>query len=75
VTCHIHHLGGGVSQALGTGGRDLHGEIGGITMLQGLAALAADPNTRVIVLISKPPGTGDRAPHRAAGRRGRTSRW
>ena len=43
VTCRIHNLGGGVSQALGTGGRDLKEEIGGITMLQGLAALAADP--------------------------------
>jgi FdrA protein len=55
VTCRIHNLGGGISQALGTGGRDLKEEIGGITMLQGLAALAADPGTRVIVLISKPP--------------------
>src|SRR5215831_14858495 len=55
VTCRIHNLGAGVSQAIGTGGRDLHDEIGGITMLQGLAALAADPRTRVIALISKPP--------------------
>ena len=55
VTCRIHNEGGGVSQALGTGGRDLKESIGGITMLQGLAALAADPATRVIVLISKPP--------------------
>jgi FdrA protein len=55
VTCRIHNLGGGISQALGTGGRDLKEEIGGITMLQGLAALAADPSTRVIVLVSKPP--------------------
>ena len=55
VTCRIHQLGGGVSQALGTGGRDLKDEIGGITMLQGIAALADDPRTRVIVLISKPP--------------------
>ncbi len=55
VTCRIHNLGGGISQALGTGGRDLKEEIGGITMLQGLAALAADAQTRVIVLISKPP--------------------
>ncbi len=30
-------------------------EVGGITMLQGLNALAADPGTRVVVLISKPP--------------------
>jgi FdrA protein len=55
VTCRIHNLGGGVSQALGTGGRDLKQEIGGITMLQGLRALADDTRTRVIVLISKPP--------------------
>jgi succinyl-CoA synthetase alpha subunit len=55
VTCRIHNLGGGVSQALGTGGRDLKEDIGGITMLQGLSALAADAATRVIVLISKPP--------------------
>ena len=55
VTCRIHHLGGGVSQALGTGGRDLKEDVGGVTMLQGLEALAADAATRVIVLISKPP--------------------
>ena len=55
VTCRIHNLGAGISQALGTGGRDLKEAIGGITMLQGLAALAADAQTRVIVLISKPP--------------------
>ena len=55
VACRIHNLGGGISQALGTGGRDLQAEIGGITMLQGLAALAADGQTRVIVLVAKPP--------------------
>jgi hypothetical protein len=57
VTCRIHHAGGGVSQAIGTGGRDLKEAIGGITMLQGLKALAADAATRVIVLISKPPAS------------------
>ena len=55
VTCRIHNRGGGVSQAIGTGGRDLRDEIGGLTMLQGLRALSDDPQTRVIVLISKPP--------------------
>ncbi len=55
VTCLIDRLGGGVSQAIGTGGHDLHRDVGGITMLQGLAALAADAATQVIVLISKPP--------------------
>jgi FdrA protein len=55
VTTHIHRLGRGISQAIGTGGRDLKAEIGGITTLQGLDLLARDPETRVIVLISKPP--------------------
>ena len=55
VTCRIDQLGAGISQALGTGGHDLHEEIGGISMLQGLKALAQDEETQVIVLISKPP--------------------
>jgi succinyl-CoA synthetase alpha subunit len=55
VTCLVHRQGQGISQALGTGGRDLKTEVGGITMLQGLDALARDKSTRVIVLISKPP--------------------
>ena len=55
VTCRIDQLGAGISQALGTGGHDLHEEIGGISMLQGLMALAQDEETQVIVLISKPP--------------------
>jgi FdrA protein len=55
VTCRIHNHGGGVSQAIGTGGRDLRDEIGGLTMLAALRALADDGETRVIVLISKPP--------------------
>ncbi|SAK91066.1 succinyl-CoA synthetase subunit alpha [Caballeronia hypogeia] len=55
VTCRIEQLGAGVSQALGTGGHDLHEEIGGISMQFGLDALAEDPATEVIVLISKPP--------------------
>lgn len=55
VSAAIHNLGSGVSQAIGTGGRDLKAEVGGITALQGLALLAADPDTQVIVLVSKPP--------------------
>lgn len=51
----IHKLGGGISQAIGTGGRDLSLEIGGITMMQGIEALNNDPETKVIVVISKPP--------------------
>ena len=55
VTCLIDRLGGGVSQAIGTGGHDLSRDVGGITMLQGLAALTDDAATKAIVLISKPP--------------------
>ena len=56
VMCQIHHLGQGVSQAIGTGSRDVYDKIGAITMLQGLELLAADASTRVIVIVSKPPG-------------------
>lgn len=55
ITSRIHQLGSGVSQALGTGGHDLSAEIGGISMLTGLRALAEDDATEVIVLASKPP--------------------
>lgn len=55
VTCLVDRLGKGVSQAIGTGGHDLHKDVGGISMLQGVQALAADPATSLLVLISKPP--------------------
>uniref|UniRef100_UPI00403F0AAE acyl-CoA synthetase FdrA n=1 Tax=Candidatus Enterococcus willemsii TaxID=1857215 RepID=UPI00403F0AAE len=54
VSVRIHEFGGGISQMLGTGGRDLNAEIGGKMMLAGIDALTDDPNTDVIVLISKP---------------------
>ena len=55
VTSLIDRFGAGVTQAIGTGGHDLKSEVGGITMLQGIAALTADPSTKVILLVSKPP--------------------
>ena len=55
VTCLVHRLGAGISHAIGTGGHDLHQDVGGITMLQGLKRLARDADTKAIVLISKPP--------------------
>lgn len=55
VTVQIHRLGFGISQAIGTGGRDLHDTIGGTMMLEGIRALQADVDTEVIVLVSKPP--------------------
>lgn len=55
VSTQIHQLGGGLSQGLGTGGRDLKEAVGAITVRQALDLLDRDPDTRVIVLISKPP--------------------
>lgn len=55
VTTRIHQLGSGITHALGTGGRDLSEEIAAITTRQGLELLNRDPETKVIVLISKPP--------------------
>lgn len=55
VTTIIDRLGEGVTNAIGTGGRDLSEQIGGITMLSAIANLAKDPNTEVITIISKPP--------------------
>ena len=54
VTCLVHRLGGGISHAVGTGGRDLHAAVGGLTTLQALEALAADAATRVVLVVSKP---------------------
>jgi len=55
VTSHIHELGGGISHAIGTGGRDLSSAVGAITAHQALDILARDDETKVIALISKPP--------------------
>lgn len=55
VSSALARLGSGVSQAIGTGGRDLTRQVGGVTMQLGLQALQEDPATSVIVLISKPP--------------------
>ncbi len=55
VSALLARLGVGVSQAIGTGGRDLSAEVGGLTMLAGIRALQADPETNVLLLVSKPP--------------------
>ena len=55
VSCLIAAGGGGISHALGVGGRDLTDKIGGITTLMAIAALEGDPATRHVVVISKPP--------------------
>jgi len=55
VSVRIHHLGGGLTHALGTGGRDLSSKVGGLTARMALDLLDRDPETKVIVLVSKPP--------------------
>ncbi|MHA7862648.1 acyl-CoA synthetase FdrA [Tessaracoccus sp. Y36] len=55
MSVRLHAFGGGISHLIGTGGRDLSEEIGGIMMLDGIAALDADPGTDVLVVVSKPP--------------------
>jgi FdrA protein len=55
VSVRIHQLGGGLTHALGTGGRDLSSKVGGLTARMALDLLDRDPETKVIVLVSKPP--------------------
>jgi FdrA protein len=55
VACLVSNGGGGISHAIGTGGRDLKAEVGGLTTLMAIDLLDADPGTRHIVVISKPP--------------------
>ncbi len=56
VTCLIGENGGGISHAIGVGGRDLSDAVGGVTTKMALDLLDRDPATQHIVLISKPPG-------------------
>ena len=51
----VDRWGPGVSQVVGVGGRDLHGEVGARMTRLAVRALEADPATEVLVVISKPP--------------------
>ena len=55
VSARIHQMGSGLTQAFGTGGRDLSEAVNAVTARQGLDLLRRDPATEVIVLVSKPP--------------------
>ena len=55
VSSLIARMGGGVSHGIGVGGRDLDERVGALGMLAAIELLDADPATRVLVLISKPP--------------------
>jgi FdrA protein len=55
ITCLLAQAGRGISHAIGTGGRDLKAEVGGITTLTAIDMLDADPATKHVVIVSKPP--------------------
>lgn len=55
VSTLIHRYGQGVTNAIGTGGRDLSSEVGAISMIDSILSLNQDPDTEVIIVISKPP--------------------
>lgn len=55
VSCLISQGGCGISQALGTGGRDVKKEVGGLMFVKSLRLLTQDPKTKIILLVSKPP--------------------
>lgn len=55
VSCLIARSGRGVSHGIGVGGRDLSEAVGGLMTLAAIDALEADPATRRIIVISKPP--------------------
>lgn len=46
--------GSGISHAIGVGGRDMQQEIGGLMTLKAMEALENDPETQVVLLVSKP---------------------
>lgn len=53
IACLLERFGIGVSALIGTGGRDLYPEIGGMMMLEGMRRLERDPETKAIILVSK----------------------
>lgn len=51
----IDAAGGGISCALGTGGRDVTDEVCGLAMIQAIEALSEDAATEVLLVLGKPP--------------------
>jgi len=52
----VHQSGSGISHGIGTGSRDLSDAIGGISTMSAIDALESDQGTKVIAILSKPPG-------------------
>jgi len=55
VSSLIDRLGGGISQAIGMGGRDLSERVGARSTLAAIGLLASDPATAILVVVSKAP--------------------
>jgi FdrA protein len=55
VSVQVHHLGMGISHAIGTGTNDVSDRVGGLTMIQEIKWLESDPATESIIVVSKPP--------------------
>ena len=55
VMCLLDAAGVGPLHCLGVGGRDLKAAVGGRSTRQALRALAEDPATETVVVVSKPP--------------------
>ncbi len=66
VSCLLDRCGLGISNAYGTGGRDLADAIGGLTALAALARLRDDPETRLILLVGHNLGADTRTRLREA---------
>ena len=76
VMCLLNIAGVGMSHCLGVGGRDLSSAVGGRSTRQALAALAADPSTESIIVVSKPPAAEVLAAIQAyAGTLGKPVHW
>ncbi|HEX7299188.1 MAG TPA: hypothetical protein VF257_09275 [Solirubrobacteraceae bacterium] len=55
AACLVAAHGSGVSHIVGVGGRDLSRDVGGLMFRSAMAALAGDPETETLLLVSKPP--------------------
>ena len=61
LCCLLANQGAGVSHAIGVGGRDLSPEVGGRMAREAIRRLDDDPETDVIVVVSKPAAADLRA--------------
>jgi len=55
LTVLLDAAGCGITHAIGTGGRDLSEQVAGRTTLAALELFAADAQTKIIAIVSKPP--------------------